>query len=64
MWTPNASYAIILRVKLDKDPTALGRATTAVGAAGGAVTAVDAHALTCSPSPRWQTMPRTPTCWR
>jgi malate dehydrogenase (oxaloacetate-decarboxylating) len=38
---PSASYAIILRVRLGADPTALGRATTAVGEAGGAVTAVD-----------------------
>ena len=37
----SASYAIILRVKLGHDPTALGRATTAVGEAGGSVTAVD-----------------------
>jgi malate dehydrogenase (oxaloacetate-decarboxylating) len=37
----SASYAIILRVKLTSDPTGLGRATTAVGEAGGSVTAVD-----------------------
>jgi malate dehydrogenase (oxaloacetate-decarboxylating) len=41
MAIPSASYAIILRVRLAHDPTALGRATTAVGEAGGAVTAVD-----------------------
>ncbi|HUG86162.1 MAG TPA: NAD-dependent malic enzyme [Euzebya sp.] len=41
MASPNASYAIILRVRLAQHPTALGRATTAVGEAGGAVTAVD-----------------------
>ncbi len=41
MAAPRASYAIILRVQLGADPTALGRATTAVGEAGGAVTAVD-----------------------
>jgi malate dehydrogenase (oxaloacetate-decarboxylating) len=37
----SASYAIILRVRLEREPTALGRATTAVGEAGGHVTAVD-----------------------
>ncbi len=41
MVATSASYAIILRVRLAKDPTALGRATTAVGLRGGAVTAVD-----------------------
>ncbi|MGI9017314.1 MAG: NAD-dependent malic enzyme [Euzebya sp.] len=41
MVAPSASYAIILRVRLVGDPTALGRATTAVGEAGGHVTAVD-----------------------
>ena len=41
MAAPSASYAIILRVNLDGDPTAIGRATTAVGEAGGIVTAVD-----------------------
>ncbi|MEE8602622.1 NAD-dependent malic enzyme [Euzebya tangerina] len=41
MAIPRASYAIILRVKLSHDPTAIGRATTAVGEAGGSVTAVD-----------------------
>ena len=41
MAAPNASYAIILRVRMEHDPTALGRVTTAVGEAGGAVTAVD-----------------------
>jgi malate dehydrogenase (oxaloacetate-decarboxylating) len=39
---PNASYAITMRLHLAvDDPQALGRATTAVGAAGGVVTAVD-----------------------
>ena len=37
MSAPNASYAIILRVRLDKDPTALGRATTAARGVGRAV---------------------------
>ncbi len=41
MAATSASYAIILRVRLGNDRTALGRATTAVGQAGGAVTAVD-----------------------
>ncbi len=41
MVATRASYAIILRVRLHNDPTALGRATTAIGEAGGAVTAVD-----------------------
>jgi malate dehydrogenase (oxaloacetate-decarboxylating) len=39
---PNASYSITMRVRLDPDDhRALGRVTTAVGDAGGAVTAVD-----------------------
>ncbi len=41
MVATRASYAIILRVRLHNDPTALGRATTAIGEAGGAVTGVD-----------------------
>ena len=41
MAAPSASYAIILRVRMDHDTTALGRVTTAVGEAGGAVTGVD-----------------------
>ncbi|MDX1660091.1 MAG: hypothetical protein R3343_14835, partial [Nitriliruptorales bacterium] len=42
MVMPNASYSITMRVHLDAaDQKALGRATTAVGEAGGAVTAVD-----------------------
>ena len=41
MAAPSASYAIILRVRMDHDTTALGRVTTAVDEAGGAVTGVD-----------------------
>ncbi|MBW3620479.1 MAG: NAD-dependent malic enzyme [Actinobacteria bacterium] len=39
---PNASYSITMRIRLDPDdPRALGRVTTAIGEASGAVTAVD-----------------------
>ncbi len=39
---PNASYSITLRLKLaSNDPTAIGRVTTEIGRAGGAVVAVD-----------------------
>ncbi|MEX0868976.1 MAG: NAD-dependent malic enzyme [Nitriliruptoraceae bacterium] len=39
---PNASYSITIRVKLDADdPRAIGRVTTAIGDAGGAVVALD-----------------------
>ncbi len=42
MSMPNASYSITMRLRLDPDdPKALGRVTTAVGEADGAVTAVD-----------------------
>ncbi len=42
MSVPNASYSITMRVRLDpEDPRALGRVTTAIGEADGAVTAVD-----------------------
>jgi malate dehydrogenase (oxaloacetate-decarboxylating) len=40
--SPNASYSITLRLHLDgDDPGAIGRVTTAIGAAGGAVVAMD-----------------------
>jgi malate dehydrogenase (oxaloacetate-decarboxylating) len=40
--TPSASYAITLRLRLDGDDTsAVGRITTAIGEAGGGVTAMD-----------------------
>jgi malate dehydrogenase (oxaloacetate-decarboxylating) len=40
--SPNASYAITLRLHLDaEDPRAVGHVTTAVGEAGGAVAAMD-----------------------
>jgi malate dehydrogenase (oxaloacetate-decarboxylating) len=41
MGVPSASYAITLRVLLEADPLGIGRVTTAVGEAGGGVTAVD-----------------------
>jgi malate dehydrogenase (oxaloacetate-decarboxylating) len=41
MAVPSASYAITMRVLLDADPLGIGRVTTAVGKAGGSVTAVD-----------------------
>jgi malate dehydrogenase (oxaloacetate-decarboxylating) len=41
MAVPSASYAITLRVLLEADPLGIGRVTTAVGEAGGGVTAVD-----------------------
>jgi malate dehydrogenase (oxaloacetate-decarboxylating) len=41
MPVPSASYAITMRVHLDGDPRGIGRITTAVGEAGGAVAAVD-----------------------
>jgi malate dehydrogenase (oxaloacetate-decarboxylating) len=40
--TPNASYSITLRLQLSADdPRAIGRVTTAIGDAGGAVAAMD-----------------------
>jgi malate dehydrogenase (oxaloacetate-decarboxylating) len=40
--SPNASYSITLRLHLDgDDPGAIGRVTTSIGAAGGAVVAMD-----------------------
>ncbi|MGH3664760.1 MAG: NAD-dependent malic enzyme [Egibacteraceae bacterium] len=41
MAIPNASYSITMRVILGHDPRGIGRVTTAVGEAGGGVTAVD-----------------------
>jgi malate dehydrogenase (oxaloacetate-decarboxylating) len=41
MPAPSASYSITMRVHLEHDPLAIGRVTTAVGDAGGGVTAVD-----------------------
>ncbi len=41
MPVPSASYSITMRIHLDPDPLAIGRVTTAVGDAGGGVTAVD-----------------------
>jgi malate dehydrogenase (oxaloacetate-decarboxylating) len=41
MNVPSASYSITMRVMLDADPRGLGRITTAIGDAGGSVTAVD-----------------------
>jgi malate dehydrogenase (oxaloacetate-decarboxylating) len=41
MPAPSASYSITMRVQLDSDPRGIGRVTTAIGEAGGTVTAVD-----------------------
>ena len=41
MPTPNASYSVSLTVELDHRPGTLGRLTTAIGDAGGNITAVD-----------------------
>ncbi len=41
MAMPSASYSITMRVDLGADPRGIGRVTTAVGDAGGGVTAVD-----------------------
>ena len=38
---PSASYSITIRVELSKRPGALGRVTTAIGATGGDIDAVD-----------------------
>jgi malate dehydrogenase (oxaloacetate-decarboxylating) len=39
--TPSAQYRLTIRVKLDDSPSVLGRATSAIGEAGGIVGAVD-----------------------
>jgi malate dehydrogenase (oxaloacetate-decarboxylating) len=41
MGIPSASYSITVRLEVPSDPTSVGRLTTAVGTAGGAVTALD-----------------------
>jgi len=41
MALPNASYSITMRIVVGTDPRMIGRVTTAVGDAGGGVTAVD-----------------------
>ena len=41
MAIPSASYSITMRVQISSDPRAIGQVTTAVGEAGGGVTAVD-----------------------
>jgi len=41
MSVPSASYSITMRVHLGADPLGIGRITTAVGEAAGAVVAVD-----------------------
>jgi malate dehydrogenase (oxaloacetate-decarboxylating) len=49
MAVPSASYSITMRVHLSSDPKGLGKVTTAIGEAGGGVTAVDiveSHATT------------------
>ena len=38
---PSAGYSITVRVTVPPDPSAVGRLTTAVGASGGVVTALD-----------------------
>ncbi len=39
--TPSAQYRLTIRIKLDDSPGLLGRVTSAIGAAGGIVGAVD-----------------------
>lgn len=41
MATPRSSYSLTVRLEVPADPASVGRPTTAVGAAGGAVTALD-----------------------
>ena len=41
MALPSASYSITMRVNVANDPRAIGRVTTAIGTAGGSVSAVD-----------------------
>ena len=41
MAIPSASYSITVRLEVPSDPASVGRLTTAVGTAGGAVTALD-----------------------
>ena len=41
MAIPSASYSITVRLEVPADPASIGRLTTAVGTAGGAVTALD-----------------------
>ena len=41
MAIPSASYSITVRLEVPSDPASVGRLTTAVGLAGGAVTALD-----------------------
>ena len=41
MPTPNASYSVRLRVELENRPGVLGRLTTAIGVAGGNISALD-----------------------
>ncbi len=41
MAIPSASYSITVRLEVPADPASVGRLTTAVGTAGGAVTALD-----------------------
>jgi malate dehydrogenase (oxaloacetate-decarboxylating) len=41
MASPNASYSITMRLHLSHDPRAIGQVTTAIGEAGGTVTALD-----------------------
>ena len=40
MATPTAAYSIRLRVRLDNRPGTLGRLATAIGEAGGNITAI------------------------
>ena len=39
--TPNASYSVTLRVKIQNTPGKLGEITTAIGKAGGSIEAID-----------------------
>ncbi|MBW3669093.1 MAG: NAD-dependent malic enzyme [Actinobacteria bacterium] len=48
MPTPNASYSVRLRIELDNRPGVLGRLTTAIGEAGGNISALDIAEATTS----------------
>ncbi len=62
---PSAGFSITIRVGVPADPYAIGRLTTAVGEAGGIVTAldvVDSDPIHSSPtSPATRPTPLTPT---
>ena len=39
--TPSAQYSVTIRVEMDSTPTLLGQLTTAIGAVGGDIGAID-----------------------